>query len=139
MTVAPLVLETHLAWTLAEAVKPYMTVDERHNVFVAIGSGETFAAIRGLFNSVAIKRIALRPDLVQECITWLQTYVGAQGRALPSSPHRGQFGSLLAGAVNLATTQGAPAESPDESVGDDDHMNPTSPVAVIKTAARTFG
>ena len=76
MTVAPVVLETHLAWTLAEAVKPYMTVDERHNVFVAIGSGETFAAIRGLFNSVAIKQISLRPDLVQECITWLQTYVG---------------------------------------------------------------
>jgi hypothetical protein len=53
-----------------------MTVDERHNVFVAIGSGETFAAIRGLLYSVAIKRIALRPDLVQECITWLHTYVG---------------------------------------------------------------
>jgi hypothetical protein len=53
-----------------------MTVDERHTVFVAIGSGETFAAIRGLFNSIAIKRIALRPDLVEECVTWLHTYVG---------------------------------------------------------------
>ena len=76
MTVALFVRETHLAWALAEAVKPYMTADERHSVFMAIGSGETFAAIRGLFKSVAIKRIALRPDLVQECTTWLQTYVG---------------------------------------------------------------
>jgi hypothetical protein len=53
-----------------------MTVDERDNVFMAIGSGDSFAAIRGLFKSVANKRIALRPDLVQECTTWLQTYVG---------------------------------------------------------------
>lgn len=76
LTVALLVREADLAWTLAEAVKPCMTVDERHDVFVAIGSGETFAAIRGLFKSVAAKRIALRSDLVQECTAWLHAYVG---------------------------------------------------------------
>ena len=76
VTVALLVRETNLAWALAEAVKPYLGADERNHVFMAIGAGENFSAIRGLFKSVAIKRIALRPDLVQQCTTWLHAYVG---------------------------------------------------------------
>lgn len=76
VTVAPLVQETTLAWALAEAVKPYLSAVERKHVFMAIGAGENFAAIRGLLKSVAIKRIALRPDLVQQCTTWLHAYVG---------------------------------------------------------------
>jgi hypothetical protein len=68
--------ETALAWALAEAVKPYVSAVERNHVFMAIGSGETFAAIRGLFKSVAVNRIALRPDLVEQCTKWLHAYVG---------------------------------------------------------------
>jgi hypothetical protein len=73
---APLVEETTLAWALAEAVKPHLSAIECNFVFMAIGAGETFAAIRGLVKSVAVKRIALRPDLVQQCITWLHGYIG---------------------------------------------------------------
>ena len=62
-----LVQEADLAWALAEAVKPYVSTVERNHVFMAIGAGETFAAIRGLFKSVAIKRIALRPNLDEQC------------------------------------------------------------------------
>ena len=76
MMMAILVQETALAWALADAVKPHLTAIERNHVFMAIGAGETFAAIRGLVKSVAIKRIALRPDLVQQCTTWLHAYVG---------------------------------------------------------------
>jgi hypothetical protein len=76
MTMAILVQETALAWALAEAVKPHLSAIERNHVFMAIGAGETFAAIRGLVKSVAVKRIALRPDLVQQCMTWLHGYVG---------------------------------------------------------------
>ena len=76
MTVALLVQETTLAWALAEAVKPHLSAAEVDHVFVTIGAGDTFAAIRGLFKLVAIKRIALRPDLVQQCTTWLRAYVG---------------------------------------------------------------
>jgi hypothetical protein len=73
---ALLVQETALAWTLAEAVKPHLSAIERRDVFIAIGAGETFAAIRGLVTSLAAKRIALRPDLAQQCVTWLHAYVG---------------------------------------------------------------
>jgi hypothetical protein len=76
VTVALLVQEADLAWALAEAVKPYVSTVERNHVFMAIGAGETFAAIRGLVKSVAIKRIALPSDLVQLCTTWLHAYVG---------------------------------------------------------------
>jgi hypothetical protein len=76
MTMALLVQETALAWTLAEAVKPHLSAIERSDVFMAIGAGETFAAIRGLVTSVAAKRIPLRPDLAQQCVTWLDAYVG---------------------------------------------------------------
>jgi len=78
MIMAILVQEPALAWALAEVVKPHLSATERNHVFMAIGAGETFAAIRGLVKSVAVKRIALRPDLVQQCITWLHAYVGQE-------------------------------------------------------------
>jgi hypothetical protein len=68
--------ETKLAWALAEAVKPHLSAVERDDVFVSIGAGETFAAIRHLFKLVATERIPLRGDLVQQCTTWLHAYTG---------------------------------------------------------------
>jgi hypothetical protein len=76
VTVARIVQETDLAWALAEAVKPHLSALERNHVFGSIGAGDTFPAIRHLLKSVAIKRIPLRLDLVQQCTTWLQAYVG---------------------------------------------------------------
>jgi hypothetical protein len=76
VTVARIVQETNLAWALAEAIKPHLSTLERNHVFAAIGAGDAFPAIRYLFKSVAIKRIPLRPDLVQQCTTWLHAYVG---------------------------------------------------------------
>jgi hypothetical protein len=71
-----LVHEATLAWAVAEAAKPYLSAVERDAVFVAIGAGETFVAIRGLLRSVEIKRIPLEPDLLQQCRTWLRGYGG---------------------------------------------------------------
>jgi hypothetical protein len=71
-----LVQEANLAWAVAEAAKPYLSAVERDAVFVAIGAGETFAAIRRLLRSVEIKRIPLRPDLLHQCRTWLRGYGG---------------------------------------------------------------
>jgi hypothetical protein len=73
---APLVEETNLAWALAEAITPHLSAVERNHVFVVIGAGDTFAAIRHLFKSAAFKRIPLRPDLLRQCTSWLLAYVG---------------------------------------------------------------
>ena len=71
-----LVHEANLAWAVAEAAKPYLSAVECNVVFVALGAGETFAAIRQLFRLVGIKRIPLGPDLLQQCRTWLHAYGG---------------------------------------------------------------
>jgi hypothetical protein len=76
VTVARIVQDTNLAWALAEAIKPHLSTLERNHVFAAIGAGDALPAIRDLFKSVAIKGIPLRPDLVQQCTTWLHAYVG---------------------------------------------------------------
>ena len=68
--------EADLAWALSLAVKPQLNVGERNHIFVAIGAGDTFAAIRSLLKWVAIKRIPLTPDLVRRCVSWLDAYVG---------------------------------------------------------------
>jgi hypothetical protein len=68
--------EVNLVWAVAEAAKPYLSAVDRDAVFVAIGAGETLAAIRGLLRSVEIKRIPLGPDLLQQCRTWLHGYGG---------------------------------------------------------------
>ena len=73
---APLVEETNLAWALAEAITPHLSAVERSHVFVVIGGGEAFAAIRYLFKSAAFRRIPLRPDLLRQCTSWLHAYVG---------------------------------------------------------------
>jgi hypothetical protein len=76
MIVEHVVHEANLAWGIAQAAKPYLNAVERNAVFVAIGAGETFAAIRGLLRSVEIKRIPLGLDLLQQCRMWLRGYGG---------------------------------------------------------------
>ncbi len=74
MIVNRLAQEANLAWAVAEAVKPYLSAVERDAVFVAIGAGDTCAAIRRLLRSVEIKRIPLTPDLLHQRRTWLRGY-----------------------------------------------------------------
>jgi hypothetical protein len=76
MIVKHVVHEADLAWAVAEAAKPYLSAVERNAVFVAIGAGETFVAIRGLLRSVEINRIPLGFDLLQQCRMWLRGYGG---------------------------------------------------------------
>ena len=68
--------EVSLAWALALTAKPHLDDVERNDIFVLIGAGESFAAIRELLKWVATKRIPLGPDLVQWCVSWLDAYVG---------------------------------------------------------------
>ena len=68
--------EARLAWALALAAKPHLDALERNDIFVAIGAGETFAAIYTLLKWVAIKRIPVEPDLARQCVSWLDAYTG---------------------------------------------------------------
>jgi hypothetical protein len=68
--------EANLAWALALGAKPFLDVSERNALFVAVGAGETFAVVRALVKWVAIKRIPVEPDLVRQCVSWLDGYAG---------------------------------------------------------------
>jgi hypothetical protein len=68
--------EANLAWALALAAKPHVDAVERNDIFVAIGAGDTLAAIRELIKCVAIRGIPMGPDLVRGCVSWLDAYVG---------------------------------------------------------------
>ena len=68
--------EDNLAWVLALAAKPHLNGVERNDLFVAIGAGETFAVVSALVKWFAIKRIPVEPDLVRQCMSWLDAYVG---------------------------------------------------------------
>jgi hypothetical protein len=66
--------ETKLAWALISAAKPHMNVGEYNYAIVAIGVGDTFAVLRQLLKLLAVRRIPLRPQLVQSCTTWVDAY-----------------------------------------------------------------
>ena len=68
------VQETNLAWALIEVAKPHLNRLERNYAFVTTGAGDTFAAIHHLLKLIAAKGIPLRPQLVQRCVTWLDSY-----------------------------------------------------------------
>jgi hypothetical protein len=68
--------EADLAWALAEAATRHLSAVERDRVYVAIGVGETFAAIRYLIEVIACKRIGISADLVRQCTSLLDAYAG---------------------------------------------------------------
>ncbi|TMS53369.1 hypothetical protein [Mycobacterium sp. DBP42] len=65
-----------LAWALVEVAKPHLSALERNYTFVALGAGDTFAAVHQLLKIIAAKRIPLQSRLVLLCRTWLATYAG---------------------------------------------------------------
>lgn len=66
--------EMELAWSVIEATKHELDSRERNHVFVTIGAGDSFTAIRVVVRLIADKRIQLHPHLVQLCASWLQAY-----------------------------------------------------------------
>lgn len=68
------VRETDLAWSLIEAAKRGLDERERNHVFICVGAGDAFTAIRIMVKLIALKRIPLESELVQLCATWLEAY-----------------------------------------------------------------
>lgn len=75
MEMAQCLPEANLAWSLIEIAKPRLTAHECNHVFVSVGAGDAFTAIRILLKLIAVKQIPLQPAVVQGCATWLEAYV----------------------------------------------------------------
>jgi hypothetical protein len=65
-----------LAWALASVATPHLTRRESDRIYIAIGVGETCAAIHDLITAIARGRIPLSDDLVATVTTWLDCYAG---------------------------------------------------------------
>ncbi|GAA2397203.1 hypothetical protein [Mycolicibacterium llatzerense] len=66
--------ETNLAWSLIEAVKPELDARERNHVFISVGAGDAFTAVRILIKLIDTKGICLQTHLVKLCAAWLEAY-----------------------------------------------------------------
>jgi hypothetical protein len=54
----------------------HLNPDQRNGIFVTIGAGETYATIRYLLRTVALKRIPVATDVVLGCKSWFNASVG---------------------------------------------------------------
>ncbi len=88
--------EVGLAWALAHVAEAYLSTAEAHELYIAIGVGETFAAISLLIAVAAREDVALHRDLVCALTTWLNAYTGSEdeprlrrlvGRISAQPPH----------------------------------------------------
>lgn len=68
--------EVSLAWRLADVADLYLSTAERHDIYIAIAVGDTFAAI-GLLTTIAVREgVSVPRDLVAAVMQWLGAYVG---------------------------------------------------------------
>ena len=65
-----------LAWALAAVAHPYLSRPDADRIYIAIGIGETFAAIDALLTAIARNGIPVGDDLAATVATWLDCYRG---------------------------------------------------------------
>jgi hypothetical protein len=66
--------ERQLAWALADIAKPVLVAKERHEIFVTLGVGDYFGAIRLLMNVIHREDIPMTLDLIAAFTSWLTGY-----------------------------------------------------------------
>jgi hypothetical protein len=68
--------ETELAWSVADIASRHLDATQRNDVFVAIGVGETFAAICLLLGAVTRADAKVEARLAARLWIWLDAYAG---------------------------------------------------------------
>lgn len=65
-----------IAWELAATAHPHLTRAAADRIYIAIGVGETFAAIDALITAVARHHLPLGRVLIATVASWLDCYRG---------------------------------------------------------------
>lgn len=65
-----------LAWALAATAHPHLSRIDADPIYIALGIGETFAAIDALLTVLARNHIPLSPELGATAASWLDCYLG---------------------------------------------------------------
>ena len=67
-------LESDLAWYLADEYRDRLSGEERNRVFVHMGAGDFPEAIRCLLDTCARQRILLSAEAIAHLTEWLEVY-----------------------------------------------------------------
>ncbi len=68
--------EATLAWALADAVSVRFAAHEHLGIYIALGAGESYAAIEHMLDIAVCKRHPLPATLLGALAVWLDCYVG---------------------------------------------------------------
>jgi hypothetical protein len=68
--------DVNLAWALADAINDCLGRTERVGIYVALGSGDTHAAIRRLTSAALCKRVELATEVSDAVLDWLHAQDG---------------------------------------------------------------
>ena len=68
------VQETDLAWALIDVVGPQLSPSQRDVLFVVLGAGDSFGAIRRILETLVTASIPLIRDIATRCSAWLDSY-----------------------------------------------------------------
>jgi hypothetical protein len=68
--------EATLAWALADIVSVCFTAHDHLGIYIAVGAGETYAAIEQMLDIAVCKRYPLPATLLDALAVWLDCYIG---------------------------------------------------------------
>ena len=66
--------ESDLAWELADAISPLLAERDRDQLYTTIGSGDSYAAIDTVLQTMAQQSSPIPPELIAKLTTWLDAY-----------------------------------------------------------------
>jgi hypothetical protein len=67
-------VDTELAWELADTARGHLNAPQRDAVYVGIASGEALWAVSFLLQAIVRAGVAVRADLVQKLLRWVASY-----------------------------------------------------------------
>jgi hypothetical protein len=73
-----IISDEDMAWLLVDAVKSCLTGYERTTVFVELGCGESYLAIKRILTALLSTRMALPVAILSKLNGWLDGYAGSQ-------------------------------------------------------------
>ena len=83
-----IISDEDMAWLLVDAVKPCLTGYERTIVFVGLGWGEDYLAIKRILTALMSNQMGLPVSILSKLTGWLNCYTG--------SPEEPQLRMMLA-------------------------------------------
>jgi hypothetical protein len=70
----PGVVDTELAWQLADTARDHLDMAQRNDVYIAIAVGDAFWAVKFLLQTIVRSELAVHADLAPKLSRWAASY-----------------------------------------------------------------